>query len=179
MLNHIQLMGRYNQWMNNRLYITAGKLDDAALAADQGVFFKSVLGTLNHIMVADLVWLKRFATHPATYSALDYVRSIDKPSSLDLMLYQDFSALDAQRKLLDQVIIDWCCQLTATDLAHKLVYNNMKGESFTKNYGSLIFHFFNHQTHHRGQITTLLSQNNLDVGVTDLLVLIPNEEMAV
>lgn len=167
-------MAQYNHWMNERLYSTASQLCDDALNQDQGAFFKSILGTLNHIMVGDLVWLKRFANHPATHPALDYVRNIKTPKSLNQILFTDFSKLGDKRKQLDQVIIDWCQQLTNSELAATLTYLNMKAEPVTKNFGYLILHLFNHQTHHRGQLTTLLSQNGLDVGETDLLALIPN-----
>ncbi len=169
-------MSHYNQWLNHKLYATAGQLRNDALTKDQGAFFKSILGTLNHIMVADQVWLKRFANHPAAYHTLDYVRRIETPKSLNQILYTNFSELCDERKRLDKVIIDWCQQLTDNDLASILSYHSMKGEPATKNFGSLILHFFNHQTHHRGQVTTLLSQNGLDVGETDLLTLIANSE---
>jgi uncharacterized damage-inducible protein DinB len=175
MLNQLQLLSRYNRWMNEKLYATAAKLDDNDLTRDQGAYFKSILGTLNHIMVADLVWLNRFAAHPAEYLALDYVRRLDKPSLLNQILYKDFYELNVQREQLDQVIIDWCLELIADDLDTPLFYHSMKKEPYTKKLGSLILHFFNHQTHHRGQATTLLSQNGLDVGITDLLLLIPDE----
>ena len=167
-------MSRYNQWMNDKIYSSAGQLSDDALTKNQGAFFKSILGTLNHIMVGDLIWLKRFADHPATHPALDYVREIETPASLDQILYNDLSQLDDKRKRLDQVIIDWGKQLTDDELGSTLTYHNTKGEAAIKNFGSLILHLFNHQTHHRGQLTTLLSQNGLDVGETDLLAIIPN-----
>jgi len=170
-------MGQYNQWLNQKLYSTASQLSDDALNQDQGAFFKSILGTLNHIMVGDLVWLKRFANHPTAHPALDYVRNIETPKSLEQILYTDFSELGDKRIQLDQVIIDWCQQLTDSQLATTLTYHNMKGEPATKNFGNLILHLFNHQTHHRGQLTTLLSQNGLDVGETDLLALIPNADV--
>lgn len=162
--------------MNDKFYATAAQLSADALTKDQGAFFKSILGTLNHIMVGDLLWLKRFANHPTAYPALDYVRNIESPISLEQVLYTDFSELGDKRKQLDQVIIDWCQQLSDSDLATTLTYHNIKGEPATHNFGSLILHLFNHQTHHRGQVTTLLSQNGLDVGMTDLLALIPNAD---
>ncbi len=48
-------------------------------------------------------------------------------------------------------------------------------EAAARNFFSLVMHFFNHQAHHRGQVTTLLSQTGIDIGVTDLLALIPDE----
>ncbi len=175
MVEHLQLLSRYNQWMNEKIYNTSAQLSVTELAEDRGAFFGSVLGTLNHIMVADIVWLKRFACHPAQHTVLDKIRAMVQPETLKQTLFEDFSALSTQRRHLDNMIVDWCSQLSTADLSHKLSYHNMKGESAVKHFGSLALHFFNHQTHHRGQVTTLLAQQGLDVGVTDLLALIPNE----
>ena len=85
------------------------------------------------------------------------------------------ATLSEERKKLDAIIIAWAAELSPADLDHVLDYRNMKGVPQRKLYGSLVLNLFNHQTHHRGQATTLLSQAGLDVGVTDLLALIPEE----
>jgi len=175
MLEHLRLLSRYNQWMNDKLYNTAGQLPADELARDRSAFFGSLLGTLNHIMVADIVWLKRFSNHPAQHSALYEIRSTPQPQALAQILLDDFTVLTEQRRQLDKTIIAWCEQLDPEDLRYKLAYKNMKGEAECKKFGSLMLHLFNHQTHHRGQATTLLSQRGLDVGVTDLLALIDNQ----
>jgi len=175
MLEHLRLLSRYNQWMNDKLYNTAAQLPADELARDRGAFFGSLQGTLNHIMVADMIWLHRFSEHPGQHSALDRIRAAPKPQALNQTLVNDFAALSEERRRLDRTIITWCEQLDASDLNHKLAYKNMKGEAAVKNFGSLMLHFFNHQTHHRGQATTLLSQQGLDVGVTDLQTLITPE----
>lgn len=175
MLEHLRLLSRYNQWMNDKLYSTAAQLPADELDRDRGAFFGSLLGTLNHIMVADIIWLQRFSEHPAQHPALDQVRAMPKPQALAQTLLDDFTALSAERRNLDATIIGWCEQLNTSDLEYKLAYRNMKGEAAVKNLASLMLHFFNHQTHHRGQATTLLSQQGLDVGVTDLVTLIASE----
>jgi len=175
MLEHLRLLSRYNQWMNDKLYSTAAQLPADELGRDRGAFFGSLLGTLNHIMVADIIWLQRFSEHPAQHPALDQVRAMPKPQALAQTLLDDFTALSAERRNLDTTIIGWCEQLNTSDLEYKLAYRNMKGEAAVKNLASLMLHFFNHQTHHRGQATTLLSQQGLDVGVTDLVTLIASE----
>lgn len=174
-LKHIRLMAQYNQWMNARLYDTAAKLSPEELARDRGAFFGSLLGTLNHIMVGDIIWLKRLGTHPAAHRALEPVRQRERPDALTQILHADLASLAQARKDLDAIIIAWTDELTAADLDHTLEYRNMKGVAARKLFGTLVLNLFNHQTHHRGQATTLLSQAGLDVGVTDLLVLIPEE----
>ncbi len=175
MLEHLRLLSRYNQWLNDKLYTAAGQLPADELARDRGAFFGSLLGTLNHILVADIIWLQRFSGHPAQHPALDQIRGMPKPLALAQTLIDNFSALSEERRKLDATIISWCEQLDASDLNHPLAYRHMKGEASVKNYASLMLHLFNHQTHHRGQATTLLSQQGLDVGVTDLLALIASE----
>jgi uncharacterized damage-inducible protein DinB len=176
--NSICLMAEYNEWMNARLYRAAINLPIEELNANRNAFFVSILGTLNHLVVADTIWLKRFATHPANYAALDMIRDLPTPTSLDQMLFTDIQSLSKHRKLLDQTIMEWAHSIAEHDLGYVLSYSNMKGIPAQKNFFSLVMHFFNHQTHHRGQATTLLSQAGVDVGVTDLLALIPNETVA-
>ena len=176
--NYVVQMAAYNEWMNAKLYEAAGKLSAQELAADRKAFFGSILGTLNHIVVGDTGWLKRFAAHPAGYPALDPVRQLPAPASLDQVLFADFTALRAHRAMLDAVIKRWAAEVRDEHLGHVLNYRNFKGIEAQRRFGSLIMHFFNHQTHHRGQATTLLFQTGQDVGVTDLLALIPNEGVA-
>ncbi len=175
---HIRLMASYNEWMNDKLYQAASQLPAQELAAHRKAFFGSILGTLNHIVVADTLWLQRFAAHPAKYAELDPVRSWPSPAALNQLLFTDLADLARHRKMLDGVISRWAACVTEADLAQVLHYANTRGIVADKSFFSLLMHFFNHQTHHRGQATTLLSQAGIDVGVTDLVALIPNEPVA-
>ena len=173
LLAQARLMADYNQWINTRLYAAAAELPHDMLTQDRGAFFRSVLGTLNHVMVGDRVWLSRFARHPARHAALESFRRMSAPQRVDVMLHDTLPELTLARHQLDQTIIDWCTELTADALAHPLAYQSLKGVPAVRPMGSLMMHFFNHQTHHRGQVTTLLSQCGVDIGETDLLGLIP------
>lgn len=166
-------MAKYNEWMNSRLYEAAMHLPDDELAADRKAFFGSILGTLNHLVVGDTIWLQRFAAHPAGYPALDPVRNLAAPTSLDQVLFADIRSLAEHRSFLDRIITDWAGSIAERDLDHALRYANTRGVAAERNFFGLVMHFFNHQTHHRGQVTTLLAQSGVDVGVTDLLVLLP------
>lgn len=172
--SNFELMADYNQWMNKSVYLAASKLSAEDLSNDRGAFFGSIIGTLNHILVGDTIWLKRFSDHPSRLKTLDYVRALNKPKALDAILYPEFKNLESARIKMDEVIQDFAHELTDEVLVSNLSYCNTKGEPFNKNFGHLIQHFFNHQTHHRGQASTLLSQAGIEVGVTDLLAKIPN-----
>jgi uncharacterized damage-inducible protein DinB len=172
---HFALLARYNQWMNARVYEAASRLDMEDLVTDRGAFFGSVLGTLNHIVTGDTIWLQRFATHGASGVALQQLAALPPPHSLDMWFFSDLNALAEHRGWLDEQICQWVASFTVDDLGSVLHYTNIKGIPTRKRFSSLLLHFFNHQTHHRGQVTTLLSQSGVDVGITDLLALIPDE----
>lgn len=161
---HICLMAEYNVWMNDKLYEAAMTLSDEELAANRMAFFGSIIGTLNHLVVGDTLWLKRFATHPANYSALELVKELPLPISLDQVAFTDIRSLSRHRKKLDQAIKNWARSIREEDLDYVMTYSNIKGIEEQKNYYSLVMNLFNHQTHHRGQTTTLLTQANVDVG---------------
>lgn len=177
-IRHIRFMASYNELMNARLYEAASQLPISELTRNRNAFFGSILATLNHIAVGDTIWLKRFARHPANYSVLEKILALPDPYSLDHQLFSDLESLASYRKMLDVVILDWAEILDESELDHALQYASVKGIISKKNFFSLIMHFFNHQTHHRGQASTLLFQAGIDIGVTDLVSIIPNEEAA-
>ncbi|MCG7535238.1 DinB family protein [Pseudoalteromonas sp. OOF1S-7] len=171
-LTQFRLLADYNQWMNQKLYTAAAQLSDAALKQDRGAFFGSILGTLNHLVVADLIWLKRYAACEACAGALAAVVAQPGPTSLDQCLFHDLAQLTDYRQWLDAQILGLLQDLQDSDLTSILTYRNSQGVTYHKPFASLLVHFFNHQTHHRGQVSTLLCQAGEDIGATDLVLLI-------
>lgn len=168
-----QLMAEYNRWMNERIYAACAALPDHELREDLGAYFGSVLGTLNHGLVGDTIWLQRFAGDGRRFASLAVLESQPAIGQLDKRLHNEFSALSRARSDMDQIIVALCREFEEKFFELPLSYTDTKGVPATRKFGFLVQHFFNHQTHHRGQITTLLSQRGIDVGVTDLLALIP------
>lgn len=171
-LGQLKLLAAYNQLMNQRLYAAADRLNITDLHEDKGAFFGSVMGTLNHILVGDIIWLKRFAVHPACSDALSYISGLKSPASLDALLFDDLDDLYAERQKVDEIIVQWLWQLPEAHLSDCVSYYNMAGKLFSKPLLNLINHLFLHQVHHRGQVTTLLSQSDVDFGDTDLIEII-------
>lgn len=174
-LNQAQLFAHYNQRMNQQVIQIVSTLSPDTIRADKGAFFHSILGTLNHILVGDLLWLKRFYDHdPKRFSALAFLNELPKPQSLNEILYDDLTDFIPARELVDNQLIEWLEQkVTNKDMHHGLSYKNSKGETHKKSFALVLAHLFNHQTHHRGQLTTLLSQLHVDVGPTDFIYDIP------
>ena len=157
-LEQLRAMAVYNRWMNERLYGLCAQLTDAQRKEDVGAFFKSIHGTLNHLLLADRLWMGRFLSQPFV------------AKSLDQELYPDFAALRGERAKTDAQIEAWAQKLSDAILDSDLSYTSMVNPAPRRCPMRLaVAHFFNHQTHHRGQLTTLLSQRGIDPGVTDLL----------
>lgn len=169
------VLAEYNGWMNQRLYEAAASLPEARLFEDRGAFFGSLFDTLNHIAVADLIWLHRFAQHPGFSGLPDEMAGFPRPTSLRERVAGSLAELARLRARIDAVITRLAGRLSERDLAATLRYGNTSGKPQAKNLGLLLQHFFNHQTHHRGQASTLLFQAGVDPGVTDLNALIPDE----
>lgn len=155
-------MAGYNRWMNERIYECCERLTDAQRKEDVGAFFRSIHGTLNHLLLADKLWLGRFTGVPFAARALDQE------------LHADFGVLREERAATDAAIVAWVDTLTGPTLAGELSYRSMVNPEPRRVALALaVAHFFNHQTHHRGQVTTLLSQREIDPGVTDLMWVSP------
>lgn len=177
MIANFKIMAEYNDLMNQKICVSLSTIPNKALWQDQKAFFSSILGTLNHLMVGDLIWLNRFNKHPnypAGVKALESLQEFPLPNKLTQILFEDKQSFIAARQALDQVIIKFINELNEDDCLNILSYQSTKGEVFNKPFFMLLQHFFNHQTHHRGQVTTLLSQIGIDIGETDLLILIPS-----
>ncbi len=170
------LMAQYNRWMNERMYEAAATLDAHALSADKGAFFGSILGTLNHIAVGDTIWLHRFSQHEAGFASLAELSGFPQPTSLSQSIASNLEELRDYRQSLDALIERWVAELKPEHLSSSLTYGNMAGVRQSRNFGALVQHFFNHQTHHRGQASTLLFQAGVDIGVTDLLAVIADSD---
>lgn len=172
-LDHFRLMAPYNAWMNARVYDAAERLTADDLARDRGAFFGSILGTLNHLAAADLIWLGRLAAHPPLSGRID-LAGLPQPTGIRFVVSDELTSLRPIRERIDRVIVGFVDGLTDADLAGTLAYRRVDGTAHRKLLSSVLSHVFNHQTHHRGQVTTLLTQAGIDVGVTDLLALIPD-----
>ncbi|AIE74465.1 MULTISPECIES: DinB family protein [unclassified Synechocystis] len=151
------LLAEYNQWMNSNIYQVCSNLSEYELKLDRKAFFSSIFLTLNHIMYGDLAFLSRFTGDP------------EEVPELGEELAPTFSTLKSRREMLDLRIIDWTKSLQSDWLAVTQTYQSkVDGKFRTVPRWVLVTHMFNHQTHHRGQVTTMLAQLGMDFGSTDI-----------
>ena len=146
MKSRYRMFAGYNAWCNERLYDAAALVSDADYRADRGAYFKSLHGTLNHLLVGDRIWMKRFTG------------AGEQPASLDAILYDDFAALRVARRSQDVLINRYIDNLDDLTLTGTITYRTVvKPQTIEQPLAPVLDHFFNHQTHHRGQAHALLS----------------------
>ena len=143
---HYRMFGHYNAWANSRLYDAAARLSNEQYRADRGAFFKSVHGSLNHLLVTDRIWMQRFTGEG------------EAPNRLDAILFETLDELRVARETEDRRIVDFVERLDEARIAGTIKYRRVSSpEQFEQHLAPALAHWFNHQTHHRGQIHALLT----------------------
>jgi uncharacterized damage-inducible protein DinB len=143
---HYRMFGHYNAWANSRLYEAVAQLSAEQYRADRGTFFKSVHGTLNHLLVPDRIWMQRFTGEGAA------------PDRLDEILFETFDQLRAAREAEDRRIVGFVDGLDDGRIAGTIKYRRVSSpEEFEQQLAPALAHWLNHQTHHRGQVHALLT----------------------
>lgn len=159
MKRHFEMLAAYNTWVNERLYDAVSRLPDAEYRRDRGAFFGSLHGTLNHLLLGDIIWMHRFTGEGA------------EPANLDDILFEDFAALRQARRGEDARIEAYVKGLDDDRLAGTITYRTTRNPTtIEQELTSLLIHFFNHQTHHRGQAHCLLTAACGEAPSFDLLV---------
>jgi uncharacterized damage-inducible protein DinB len=143
---HLLMMATYNRWANRRLYGAAAALTDDQYRRDVGVYFKSVHGTLNHLLVADRIWMHRLQG------------TGEQPRTLDAILCQDLAALAAARATEDERILGFVAARTQAALDAVWEYRTLNGTPQRQPVREILAHLFNHQTHHRGHAHAALTR---------------------
>lgn len=156
LIQHFQMLAHYNTLANRKLYEVCSQLSDVERKRIRPAFFKSIHGTLNHIMVGDRIWMGRF-------------EGKQKPSTnLDAIVYDDFDELREARVLEDERIEAFISSLHQDFVTKTISYVNNQGNLYTDPVDLLLAHFFNHQTHHRGQLHDMLTQTEIIPPVLDM-----------
>ncbi|MGI9520280.1 MAG: DinB family protein [Hyphomicrobiaceae bacterium] len=161
--DHVRLMAAYNSWQNRSIFAAASTLSDKDRKAERGAFFGSIHGTLNHILWGDQMWMRRFTDTPPSGP-----KSIRESTTY----FAEWEPLQDERFAFDQRIADWTATLDPRRLGANLTwYSGAVGSEKTLPTWLLVTHFFNHQTHHRGQVHCMLTQAGALPDDTDLPLL--------
>ena len=154
-----EMLAAYNGWVNERLYDASARIPDGEYRRDRGAFFGSLHGTLNHLLLGDRIWMHRFTGEG------------EEPKELDAILYEDFAELRASRRAEDARITRYIAGLSETELAGTIRYRSTRSPAdLEQQLAPLLLHFFNHQTHHRGQAHCLITEITGEAPSFDLLI---------
>lgn len=156
LLQWFRQLARYNRIANERLYAACSVLSDSEYRRARIVSFGSIHALLNHVLLGDRIWKSRFEGGGATTPALDTV------------LYDDFAELRVARAAEDRRIETFFESVAPDVFARPIIYVNSKGKQYSEDPALAMAHFFNHQTHHRGQVHTLLAQAAVEPPSLDL-----------
>jgi uncharacterized damage-inducible protein DinB len=146
MLDAFRMLARYNRIANARLYEQCAKLDLLEYRRERQGSFGSIHSLLNHMLLGDRIWMSRFAGGGSTTPPLNSI------------LFETFVELSAARAEQDAMIEAFFEKVAEDFLAWSFPYVNSQGKHYVETASVAVLHFFNHQTHHRGQIHVMLSQ---------------------
>jgi uncharacterized damage-inducible protein DinB len=165
--DHLATLARYNLWATRKLFEYVDALPEADYRRDAGLFFKSVHGTLNHLLVAEhLLWFKRFAGGESPWVALD---AEAEPDRVRL------------RERLTESAQAWSPFIASCDDARfnaTMDYTTTKGVAMSLPFAATLAHVFNHATHHRGQITAAITMMGHPCPEIDLVWMLQAERRA-
>jgi uncharacterized damage-inducible protein DinB len=139
------MMANYNAWANARLFRTAGTLDEALYRKEVGAYFRSLHGTLNHLLVTDRIWMRRLTGIG------------EHPDKLNAILFEDLPSLHAARVEEDKRIIAFVQSLDEPAFEEVWDYRTLNGTAQRQRRREILAHLFNHETHHRGQAHAILT----------------------
>ena len=145
MKSHFEMMASYNTWANALLFKMSEALTDEQYRRDVGSYFKSLHGTLNHLLVTNRIWMRRLSGQG------------DHPSTLDTIAFQDLASLKLARISEDVRISEFVWNLEESDMERVWEYQTLKGFRMSQPIKEILAHLFNHQTHHRGQAHGILT----------------------
>ena len=155
-------MARYNAWRNREIAGWAAPLADEERRRDRGLFWGSIMGTLNHLLWADAMWMHRLTGSDAPEAAL-----ADSPR-----FHDQWEALTSARRVMDHAILTWTAGLQDRDLEGELTwFSQAAGREMTDPRWRMTLHMFNHQTHHRGQLHAVATALGVKPGDTDLMLM--------
>jgi uncharacterized damage-inducible protein DinB len=157
-MNYFPLMARFNAWVNPKIYDCVARLSDQDYRRDRGAFFGSIHRTLNHLLVVDRMWTARIA---GTEHGI---------RSLDQILYEDFAELRAARDEEDRRFVALVDELTPEQLQRPILYRRVLGTGTEEARAAhILLTLLNHQTHHRGQVHTMLTQSGIEPPAIDAI----------
>ena len=171
--SNFRMLALYNQRMNKQLLGACSKLTHEQLHHNTRSFFSTIMAHWNHILFGDLIMLQRLVANDLVSVEATVLEMLPVPKSVSDTFASNLEELSELRELVDSIYLEITDQLTAESCNQIVSYTTTEGQMIERIVGEFFQHVFNHQTHHRGQLTCLLSQFGVDFGCTDLPIIVP------
>ncbi|KAB2826470.1 DinB family protein [Aliivibrio finisterrensis] len=171
--SNFRMLASYNQRMNKQLLGVCNELTHEQLHQNTDSFFPTIMAHWNHILFGDLIMLQRLVANDLVSVDATVLEKLPVSKSVSDIFASDLNELSELREFIDSIYIDITNQFSADSCNQIVRYRTTEGQVIERTVGEFCQHVFNHQTHHRGQLTCLLSQFGLDFGCTDLPMIVP------
>ncbi|KEQ17536.1 DinB family protein [Endozoicomonas numazuensis] len=172
---NFRMLALYNQRMNRQLISVCEELSHEQLHQETHSFFPSIMAYWNHILFGDLIMLQRLVANGLVDVELAILIKLPKATSVNDTFVTTMDELRTVRTIVDSIYLQVTESLSSDDYSKIVSYRTTEGQEIRRSMGAFCQHIFNHQTHHRGQLTCVLSQMGLNFGCTDLPVIVPEE----
>jgi uncharacterized damage-inducible protein DinB len=164
---HFVMLARYNKWANDRLYRMARAVPDEAYRKNVGAYFGSLHGTLNHLLTADRIWMRRLTGIG------------EHPNQLNATVCDELESLRAAREMEDERLVSFVESLDEAQFERQWDYRTLNGTPQRQPVGEILAHLFNHQAHHRGQAHMILTVLGVvEPDPLDLLIMLRTRDVA-
>jgi uncharacterized damage-inducible protein DinB len=164
-----QLLSKYNAKADAQMMGVLEKLSPEQISKDVKSFYGSILGLLNHVLVSDTLWLKRFRTQFPDLAVINPKLPTFNMESWKDIIWPSLAGLKPLRIAVDEAIVQACDLLTEKQYASIMSYKNWDGKEVQKTTWLVLLHMFNHQTHNRGQIAMILDQMGVENDYSGML----------
>ena len=172
LVSNFQMMAEYNKRINKQLIDCCQSLSNDELVKETHSFFPNIIAYWNHILFGDMILLGRLAKNEiSSLTSNDFIE-LPTPKSPRDIYHENFSDIIVLRNKVDGLISQYCQDLTDAQCQQMITYQTTENVTITKKVADVTQHIFNHQTHHRGQLTCILSQLGIDYGCMDLPIIV-------
>lgn len=172
LIKNFRMLARYNLRVNSQLMQVSIALPQAQLTTDTRSFFSNIVDYWNHLLFGDLILLRRLAANNLGMLSQQSFVGLPLAKSPADVYATDIHELKELRRKVDLLLLKFCDNLNDDEVENMITYTTTEGEIISKLAADIIQHLFNHQTHHRGQLTCVLSQFGVDYGCMDLPVIV-------
>jgi uncharacterized damage-inducible protein DinB len=150
------LLVDYKLWADALTFDSVAALPPGEAHRERATLFGSIVNTLNHSYVVDLIWRAHLEgrNHPFT--------------SRRVILHEDVPELRKAQHSCNEWLKGWCLAQSDATLSEAITVRFISGHRAQMSCGAIVLHIVNHATYHRGFVSDLFYQIPVKPPTTDL-----------